>query len=118
MSIPEKTSIGGFTVARAQATQSTQVNTYILFQDEKGVLQVIWQDSDGLWKGPQTFPALAGADRGTDISCVTKAVWNSVGVSLGPLSDLNRCYFQSGGRIKEVRYDGTTWQDLGFVPVN
>jgi hypothetical protein len=102
-------------VSRTADPQSTDVNTYILYQDDTGVIRVVWQDA-GPWKGPQTFPALNLADRGTDIACVTKAVWNSVGVSLGPLSDLNRCYFQSGGRIKEVRYDGTTWQDLGFVP--
>jgi len=114
--IPEKSSIGSFTVARSLAKDSTQVNTYILYQDETGIIRVVWQDTDGPWKGPETFPALDGADSGTDIACVTQAVWNAVGVTLGPVSDLNRCYFQSGGRIKEVIFDGTTWQDLGFVP--
>ncbi|KAM7220326.1 hypothetical protein V8F06_004292 [Rhypophila decipiens] len=117
--IPPRASIAAFTVARD--TSGTDVNTYILYQDNLkggGAIQVVWQDDViGGWKGPQTYPALGGADKDTDIACVTQQAWDHKGIWLKTVSPIKRCYFQSRGAVKEVVFDGKGWQDLGFVPI-
>ena len=116
--IPKGASIGAFTVARSTSRTILNVNTYILFQAANGTLQMVWQDDDANgWKGPQTFAALDGADKGTDIACVTQTAWNLVDVWLRTVSAINRCYFQSQGAVKEVWFDGQDWHHLGFVPM-
>lgn len=117
--IPKAASIGAFTVARSTSRTILDVNTYILYQAENGTnIQMVWQDDEtGDWKGPRTFPALDGADKGTDITCVTQAAVNGRNVWLKTISSINRCYFQSQGAVKEVMYDGKDWQNLGFVPI-
>lgn len=94
------------------------VNTYAVYQDDDGVLQVIWQNDTSGWQGPQTYTALDGADKGTDIACVTQAVWDEKKVTISSATDMNRCYFQSGGRVKEVWFDGRKWKDLGYLPIS
>jgi hypothetical protein len=92
------------------------MNTYVLWQEESGVIQVSWQDDDSGWKGPSTFPALSGANNGTAIACVTPNAW--------PLSnlqaqyDMSCCYFQAGGLLKEVWYNGSDWSIIGNVPTS
>lgn len=113
-SIPADTSIAAFVYSRG----GNLVNTYSLYQDEDGVLQVIWQDDESGWKGPQTYDALAGADTGTNIACVTQAAWDQNKVTISTATDMNRCYFQSGGKVKEVWFDGKNWNDLGFLPID
>ncbi|KAK4215527.1 hypothetical protein QBC37DRAFT_247056, partial [Rhypophila decipiens] len=117
--ISPRAPIAAFTVARD--TSGTDVNTYILYQDNLkggGAIQVVWQDDViGGWKGPQTYPALGGADKDMDIACVTRQAWDYKGIWLKTVSPINRCYFQSQGAVEEVVLDGKGWQDLGFVPI-
>lgn len=81
------------------------------------MLQVIWQDDSSGWQGPKTYSALAGADKGTDIACLNQAAWDQVNVKLSTATDMNRCYFQSGGKVKEVLFNGKAWKDLGYLPI-
>lgn len=111
--IPAESAIGAFTYGR----KDNLVNTYILYQDTDGILQVRWQSDTSGWMGPQTYPALADADMGTDITCLTQPAWDETKVTLSSATDMNRCYFQSGGKVKEVRFDGGDWKDLGFIPM-
>lgn len=113
--IPKASAIGAFVIGR----EADLIDTYALYQDDGGALQVMWQnDTTSGWQGPKTFDALAGADDGTDITCVTQTTWDMVGVNLKDSTVMSRCYFQSDGKVKEVRFDGTTWLDLGFLPIN
>jgi hypothetical protein len=113
--IVSATSIGAFAVPR-YSNVSYIMNTYILWQDPSGIIQVSWQDDDSGWKGPSAFPALSGADNGTEIACLTPNAW--------PLSnlqakyDMSRCYFQASGLLKEVLYNGSDWTVIGNVPTS
>ena len=103
----------------AQDSDSEAVNTCILYQSANGTIEVVWQDdTQSGWQGPQTYSALADADMGTDISCVTQTAWYNSDVSLDTIGPINRCYFQSGGYVKEVAYDGSNWTDLGHLPMD
>ncbi|KAK9421591.1 hypothetical protein SUNI508_05521 [Seiridium unicorne] len=116
-SIPAESAIGAFVVGRPYTADS--VNTYILYQDEQGVIQVVWQDGDD-WQGPETYDALGNAEFGTDIECLTQAAWDQDHVQVSREQDMNRCFFQDRGtrRVKEVWFDGTEWKDEGFVPLD
>ncbi|KAK4190791.1 hypothetical protein QBC35DRAFT_529656 [Podospora australis] len=110
--------LAGFVYARGN-----DINTVALFQDDSdlggGDIMFAYQSDGSKWKGPLRTDVLKGADRGTQISCVTVATWGSVG--LRAETDANRCFFQvGGGHIKEVRWggEGTGWVDLGIVPVD
>ena len=111
--IPGNSALGAFSYARTD----NLVNTYALYQDDDGVLQVTFQNEDTPWKGPRTYPALAGADKGTDIACLSQAAWDATSVNVSDSTDMNRCYFQSGKKLKEVRFDGSEWKDLGTIPM-
>lgn len=80
-------------------------------------MQVVWQNDSSGWQGPETYPALSGADKGTDIVCVTQAAWDDANVAISSATDMNRCYFQSEYKVKEVLFDGKDWKDLGFLPI-
>lgn len=62
--------------------------------------------------------ALKGADAGTDIACLTEAMWISDDDVLSSTYDMSRCYFLSGGQIREVLYNGTSWEELGIIPLS
>ena len=64
-----------------------------------------WRDDESSWKGPRTFAALAGVDRGTALACVTPNMWPVSNV-LPAAFDMSRCYFFAGGGVQEVRYTG------------
>lgn len=115
--IPSDSAIGAFVVGRPYTPED--VNTYILYQDEKGVIQVVWQDGDH-WQGPETFDALNDAEVGTDIECLTQGAADSVDVQVSREQDMNRCFFQEKGtgRLKEVWFNGDEWKAQGFVPLD
>lgn len=115
--IPSDSAIGAFVVGRPYT--SDDINTYILYQDENGVIQVVWQDGK-TWNGPQTYDALSNAAMGTDIECLTQGAWNDANVAITKEQDMNRCFFQEkgSGRLKEVWFDGTDWKDQGYVPLD
>lgn len=117
-SIPAASALGGFTVARSSAATDNAVDTHLLYQDAAGVLQTVWQDDAADWKGPQTHPAFAGADAGTDIACLTAAAWDSSGVSITAATDLARCFFQVRNLVREVHWTGSGWENKGFLPID
>ncbi|KAI1083358.1 hypothetical protein F5B20DRAFT_529699 [Whalleya microplaca] len=115
--IPADTSIGAFAVGRPY-DNTNQINTYILYQDEEDVIQVVWQDDASGWKGPQTFDALSGAIPRTELACLTPGADEAMNIPITREQDMNRCFFQvSGGRVKEVWFDGSNWNDVGIVPM-
>ena len=82
---------------------------------------MVWRDDESSdWKTSRP-PALAGADKGTDISCVTMPESMSTATGavllLEQASAETRCYFQRGGHVREVRLDGEGWVDMGSVPL-
>ncbi|KAK3937783.1 hypothetical protein QBC46DRAFT_460654 [Diplogelasinospora grovesii] len=120
-SMPANTSsLAGFAVA---AKNTTDVISYVLWQDpSQGGIWMACLDptAGGGWQSPTTDPVFADADVPTQLACVNVAVnWDggSTMMPLLPNFDLSRCYFQAGGAIKEVLYDGTKWVDLGFIPM-
>lgn len=122
-SLPADAGLGGF----ATATSSTSLTTYLIWQDSQagdkdaGFVQIAYDDgSGGGWKGPVSDPVFKGADVPTNIACLTAAgspggdSTISVPLEVGK-NDMNRCYFQVGGAVKEVLWNGQGWVDLGFV---
>jgi hypothetical protein len=79
-----------------------------------------WRDDESDWKASQPA-ALADADVGTDIACLTmpESVKTAAkaALPLEPPSSETRCYFQRGGAVREVRLNGTDWVDTGTVPL-
>lgn len=114
--IPSNTAIGGFAIARDNVSNN-YTNTYVLYQDDDDVIQMVWQDDNTSWKGPQTWDAFNGADAGTDITCVTAAAWDAKDVEITSNDNLSRCYFQVSNQVREVSYDGSDWTDLGYLPI-
>lgn len=119
--VPAGAALAAFAVG--QPYSADRLNTYVLYQDAAGVLQVLWQDGDGDdeaggWQGPRTYAALADAAPGTDIACVTQG--GGPGSAVQKAQDMNRCFFQERdtGRLKEVWFDGAEWKAVGFVPVD
>lgn len=95
----------------------------MLFQGDDGRLYEARQDenANGEWRGPTANEVLgsAKAARGTDVACVTMALWELSEVRLiEGATDMNRCYFQGeGGGLREVWFDGKGWNDLGGLPL-
>jgi len=70
------------------------------------------------WSSPTTYPAFDGADKGTDIACVTGFSQPSKDIETG--EGLGRCYFQAGGNVREVEVLKTgssqfDWKIVGLV---
>ncbi|KAK8097477.1 hypothetical protein PG984_016616 [Apiospora sp. TS-2023a] len=122
LKIPEESPLAAFTVARSGANPQNFVNTYILYVGGQGRINMLWQDDENSgWKGPSQYPkAFGGADEGTDIACLTPATWKATNVELTSAYDMSRCYFQAGGvgRVREVRFDGSEWRNLGYLPID
>ncbi|KAK8084125.1 hypothetical protein PG996_002906 [Apiospora saccharicola] len=122
LKIPDDSPLAAFTVARSGANPQNFVNTYILYVGSQGRINMLWQDDENSgWKGPSQYPkAFGGADEGTDIACLTPATWKAANVDeLTGAYDMSRCYFQAGGgRVREVRFDGSEWRNLGYLPID
>ncbi len=91
------------------------MDTYVLSQTASGDIQVSWQTDNTGWQGPKTYPVMAGADNGTNIACLTPSAWPLS--NLKPQFDMTRCYFQVGGQLREVLFDGSTWLNQGNLPI-
>ncbi|KAH8889125.1 hypothetical protein GQ53DRAFT_227621 [Thozetella sp. PMI_491] len=118
--LPSNATIAGFASSR---NSGTAVNTVILWQDTSdaknpAIKYAKQTDSNG-WQGPFTDDVFNGADVPTQITCVTAGTGAQLGDGLlVPMvvgNDLNNCYFQVGGALKEVNWDGTKWSEVGFV---
>jgi hypothetical protein len=110
------TALAGFVTARDNST----VNTYLLWQEPRtGAVNIAQNDSPAGWRGPTSDDVFKGVDNPSHLACATAAssVINggpTVGLVVGA-NDLNRCYFQAGGVVREVWFDGGTWKDFGVV---
>ena len=128
VTISPEAAVGAFVYGASGGTGGTErgnlINTYVLYQGARSPLStggtgdifVVSQNGQGAWKGPTSNPVLAGADLGTDITCLTMQAWDAVQVNISSLTDMNLCWFQAGGgKLKEVWFDGATWHDKGFL---
>ncbi|KAH8901737.1 hypothetical protein GQ53DRAFT_740473 [Thozetella sp. PMI_491] len=119
ISFPKGNSIAAFSTARPN-DKTGRVNTYILYQAEDNSIQMVWLDNESGWETSAPH-ALAVADNGTDIACLTMPTseldTKSQVLLLEAASDVSRCYFQRGGVPREVMLSGTDWVELGSVPM-
>ncbi|KAF6799601.1 hypothetical protein CSOJ01_12378, partial [Colletotrichum sojae] len=118
ISLPEGNPFTAFSVARPSDFLQ-RVNTYVLYLDASSDINVVFTDSSS-WK--TTKPeVLRGVDPDTDIACMTMATTHRDSsqseVPLEGLSGDTRCYFQRGGLVREVVFNGAGWVDIGNVPI-
>ncbi|KAH8895493.1 hypothetical protein GQ53DRAFT_856145 [Thozetella sp. PMI_491] len=121
--LPPNAPLAGFAMAVNDATPS--VKTVVLWQDgtniTKGGISYIVSTNNGVsWDGLYTDDIFADADVPTQIACLTPGLTGSgtgstAKVVLQSSTSINRCYFQVGGAVKEVLYDGNKWQEVDFV---
>ncbi|KAK4139659.1 uncharacterized protein C8A04DRAFT_40539 [Dichotomopilus funicola] len=143
ISLPaEGAQISAFSVGRA-GDPSQRVNTYVVYRTADGHTEVLFSDptpssssssssttdntnaedgSPAVWR--TTRPAaLQTMDKGSDLACLTMATWVSsddgVASLLEPATGENRCFFQAGGVVREVKLDAGRgeWVAVGEVPI-
>ncbi|KAK4229435.1 hypothetical protein QBC38DRAFT_109633 [Podospora fimiseda] len=107
--------LGGFVNGRTK----NLVDTYILFEDEGKLYEARQDESTGSgWKGPNEIKGIEEVEKGTEITCVTMALWELNGVRLKGEKDMNRCFLMGGkGKLMEVWFDGGGWRVVGEVPL-
>ncbi|KAI1134317.1 hypothetical protein F5Y05DRAFT_238077 [Hypoxylon sp. FL0543] len=110
--IPEDTAMAAFAVAKENDPGNATL-VYVAYQNAENDIALLIYD-DVTWTSSPSV--LKGADPGTDIACLTEALWGGVNV-LSSQHDMSRCYFLSGGQIREVLYNGTGWEELGNIPL-
>ena len=119
ITLPNNTAIAAFSTSRP-ADKQNRVNTYILYQTAGGAIEMVWVDDGTGWK-TSSPSALANADSGTSIACLTMSTSaydsNGLQVVLEAASSESRCYFQYGGAVHEVVLSGTDWVELGTLPI-
>ncbi|KAL0939748.1 uncharacterized protein CTRU02_206358 [Colletotrichum truncatum] len=118
ITLPEHAVFAAFSVARP-SDPLQRVNTYVLYLDASFNINVVYVES-GSWKTVQPSD-LKNVDSDTDISCLTMATTyrdpDFGEVLLEEASKETRCYFQRGGQLMEVAFDGVTWTKVGHVTV-
>ncbi|KAH6839542.1 hypothetical protein B0I37DRAFT_347986 [Chaetomium sp. MPI-CAGE-AT-0009] len=108
ITLPKQAPIAAFSVARRGDT-GRRVDTYVLHLDGDGHINVLYTDPSGAAGSDGEAPwktaapdALKGADKDTDIACLTlgSSPSNAAGkaVPVEEAEDERRCYFQRGGR--------------------
>lgn len=81
---------------------------------------MLYTEDSEIWQ--QTQPdALKKADADTDIACATMpqtfADGNGNQLLLEEASDMTRCYFQRGGEVVGVKFDGKEWTEVENVKI-
>ncbi|KAF9878206.1 hypothetical protein CkaCkLH20_04244 [Colletotrichum karsti] len=112
--------MAAFAVARGDANgqASSAVNTWVVYQDSStGKISYVYENGTDGWKGPETDPVFEGADNPTHLACVTAASATIPEVPLQPAHDLSHCFFQVKKQLKHVHFDGSSWNDMGFLPI-
>lgn len=101
-------SMAGFSNARSGNNNGT-LNTYLIYQADNG--NILWgsDTSDSGWTTPKAGSVFDGADKPTNLACVTMAGSTNPDIPLTSATDLNRCYFQKDGRLMEATFDGSKW---------
>ncbi|KAL7910536.1 hypothetical protein GGI35DRAFT_370992 [Trichoderma velutinum] len=113
--IPSQASIGAFAIPKT-TVQDSLMNTYILWRNDSGAIQMTKNDDNNGWQTSSTPDDLGSPDEGTDIACLTAT--NYVVTPIQSKYDMARCYYMVNGKVREVKYDGSTWSVVGFVPLN
>ncbi|CAH0046452.1 unnamed protein product, partial [Clonostachys solani] len=82
------------------------------------IQQVRRNGTESRWE-TSTPEAFQNIDEWSKIACVTPPMWTNVEeeMRLASASDLTRCFFQRGGRLMEVQFDGLVWKDPKEVPL-
>ncbi|KAL7935643.1 hypothetical protein V8C35DRAFT_297863 [Trichoderma chlorosporum] len=113
--IPPQASIGAFAIPK-NTLQDSLMNTYILWRNDTGPIQMTKNDDNNGWQTSSTPDALGIPDEGTDIACLTAT--NYVVAPVQSKYDMARCYYMVDGKVREVKYDGSTWSVVGYVPLD
>ncbi|KAL6812894.1 hypothetical protein GGI42DRAFT_313168 [Trichoderma sp. SZMC 28013] len=113
--IPSQASIGAFAIPKT-TVQDSLMNTYILWRNDTGAIQMTKNDDNNGWQTSSTPDALGSPDEGTDIACLTAT--NYVVTPIQSKFDMARCYYMVNGKVREVKFDGSTWSVVGNVPVD
>ncbi|KAF9872865.1 hypothetical protein CkaCkLH20_09728 [Colletotrichum karsti] len=121
VTLPDHGVFAAFSVARPSDSLG-RVNTYILYVDASSNINVAYTEDSSSWLISRPS-ALQNVDPDTDITCLTMATtYRDSSQSEVPLMDaswkLARCYFQKGGLLREMVFDGTDWVHFGNVPVS
>ncbi|KAJ1327357.1 hypothetical protein MN608_06684 [Microdochium nivale] len=127
--IPQNSRIAAFAVASStssstatEGSSSSTVSTGILYQQSGGAIYYVTY-SGRQWSQSVTHAVFADAIADTDIACLTESLWTANADAVLTLSgetDMSRCFFfvsKGGGGIKEVLFDGTSWSEVGLVPI-
>ncbi|KAK3504283.1 hypothetical protein B0T13DRAFT_492417 [Neurospora crassa] len=106
-------------------------NTYILYLDSDSNIQMVYTSFSGSGDGSLSWKtsepeALNGLDQNTDIGCVLMASidkdqdGNEISIEEDS-EEVNRCFFQKGGKLVEARMSGSAgtgeWKIVGEVPL-
>ncbi|KAF2650228.1 hypothetical protein K491DRAFT_697435 [Lophiostoma macrostomum CBS 122681] len=110
--IPTDSAVTAFSSRRPGDAQA--LNTYLLWQNESGTVQMSWSDNENGWRAPVTDQAFNGAEKNTAIACLTGLTFSGFPLAQG--TELSRCYFQAGAAVREVSFDGNAWRVVGNVP--
>ena len=114
--IPSNASIASFSTSRSDDPEDANLNTYLLWQDDNGTIQMTWTDVNDGWHAPLTYAALAGANKNTALACLTGLTFPNNPLQSG--TELARCYFQTGRALREASFDGDNWNIVGVVPID
>lgn len=114
--IPPNASIAAFSTVKSDASKDAGLNIYLLWQDTDGTIRMSWSENNEGWQGPITHPAFAGAVNNTALACLTGITYPGFPLAAG--TELARCYFQTGLALREVTFDGDSWNIVGVVPVD
>ncbi|KAF1950692.1 hypothetical protein CC80DRAFT_554053 [Byssothecium circinans] len=114
--IPPNASVAAFSTTRTNDAQDPNLNTYLLWQGSNNTIQMSYSDSGDGWKRPITYPAFAAAENGTALACLTGMTFLEAPLQSG--TELARCYFQTGRALREVSFDGDSWNVVGVVPID
>ncbi|TLS26766.1 hypothetical protein PpBr36_04823 [Pyricularia pennisetigena] len=123
ISVPDKAPIAGFS---SRPDNRPLVTTKLLYRDADGKVQILTQrdgtgdlsDTDS-WEGPETDPVFDGMDGDSQLECLTNSIARYDGVERNVAENdlMSRCFFQEGGKLKQVHWDGRAWKAVGFVPM-
>lgn len=110
-------------MALARGTEEDQVNTYVLYRNPDGNIDVVYNDKDDEWKidSPDVFQT---ADDNSDLACLTMPTTSNNGpdggdLFLEELSGESRCYFVEEGDVKEVVLsESGEWELIGTIAVS
>ncbi|KAL6901279.1 hypothetical protein GGI43DRAFT_404450 [Trichoderma evansii] len=115
ITIPPQAAIGAFAIPKTAGVIHSLMSFYILWQNDT-VLQMTKNDDNNGWQTSSAPDALGSPDEGTDITCLTATdyVWTPIQSKY----DMARCYYMVDGKVREVKYDGSTWSVVGYVPLD